>query len=450
MHTIAIFRIENPKNKLLQIQLPENRATELGVGKVSIYNIFMKCKTIRPADLFICAIAMTLSVNVAMAQSRSSIETARNKMVDDEIVAAGVKNKRVIESMRSTPRHEFVPVAQRKYAYLDMALPIGEGQTISPPFVVAYMTEALDPQPTDKVLEIGTGSGFQAAVLAPLVAEVYTIEIVAPLGHKAAKVLEKLKYDNVHAKVGDGYQGWPEHAPFDKIIVTCSPEKVPPALVEELKEGGRMVIPVGERYQQTLYLLKKENGKMVSEALQSTLFVPMTGRAEAGREVLPNPTKPTIENGGFETVDGDPPTPTGWHYQRQLKIIEGKDAPEGERFITFSNALPGRNSHALQGFAVDGRKVTQLELSARVRGRDIRPGPTSQQLPSITIGFYDENRAGVGEAGLGPWRGTFDWQTESKRIAVPQKAREAIVRIGLLGAVGEISFDAIEMKAVRK
>ena len=350
-----------------------------------------------------------------MAQSRTPTDAARNKMVDDEIVAAGVKNPRVIEAMRKTPRHEFVPLNQRKNAYFDMALPIGEGQTISPPFVVAYMTEAIDPQPTDKVLEIGTGSGYQAAVLSQLASEVYTIEIVAPLGHKAAKLLEKLRYDNVHVKVGDGFQGWPEHAPFDKIIVTCSPEKVPPALVEQLREGGRMVIPVGERYQQTLYLLKKRDGRMVAEALQPTLFVPMTGQAEANREVRPDPTRPSIENGGFESVAGDPPLPTGWHYQRQLKIVEGRDAPEGDRYVTFSNVLPGRNSHALQGFAVDGRKVTQLQLSrpgARPR-HPARPELRSN-CPPLSISFYDENRASVGEARLGPWRGTFDWQTESQ------------------------------------
>lgn len=405
---------------------------------------------IRAVTTIACAVVVSLIASAALAQSHASTEAARNKMVDDEIVAAGIKNKRVIESMRNTPRHEFVPLGQRKYAYLDMALPIGEGQTISPPFVVAYMTEAIDPQPTDKVLEIGTGSGYQAAVLAPLAAEVYSIEIVAPLGHKAAKVLEKLRYENVHAKVGDGYQGWPEHAPFDKIIVTCSPEKVPPALVEQLREGGRMVVPVGERYQQTLYLMKKEDGKLVSEALQPTLFVPMTGRAEAGREVLPDPARPTIENGDFEEVEGDPPTPTGWHYQRELKIVKGRGAPDGERYVKFINALPGRNAHALQGFAVDGRKVAQLILSAQVRGKDILPGSTAQQLPAITISFYDENRAGVGEVSLGPWRGTFDWQAESKRINVPPKAREAIIRVGLLGAIGEISFDQIELKPVRK
>ncbi len=142
-------------------------------------------------------------------------------------------------------------------------------------------------------------------------------------------------------KVGDGYQGWPEHAPFDKIIVTCSPEKVPPALVEQLKEGGRMVIPVGERYQQTLYLLKKVKGKLVSEALQPTLFVPMTGKAEAAAKSLPDPAKPSIENGGFERTTGDPPVPVGWHYQRQLKLVADKESPEGER-ITSLSAMPSR------------------------------------------------------------------------------------------------------------
>lgn len=386
----------------------------------------------------------------ASAQSRSAFDAARNRMVDDEIVDAGIKNKRVIQAMRDTPRHEFMPVTERKLAYYDMALPIGEGQTISPPFVVAYMTEAIDPQPNDRVLEIGTGSGYQAAVLAKLVRDVYTIEIVAPLGRKAEKTLERLHYDNVHVKVGDGYQGWPEHAPFDKIIVTCSPEKVPPALVEQLKEGGRMVIPCGERYQQTLYLFKKTDGKMPSEALQPTLFVPMTGKAEAGREVLPNPAKPTIENGSFESVAGDPPVPTGWHYQRQLDLINDKESPAGKNYVTFKNATSGRGSQALQGFAVDGRKVPMLELSASVRGHEIRQGQNAKQLPGIVISFYDENRATVGEAGLGPWRGTFGWQLETRTLKVPPKAREAVMRIGLFGAMGEISFDEIAIKAVKK
>jgi len=263
-------------------------------------------------------------------------------------------------------------------------------------------------------------------------------------------VLEKLRYGNVHVKAGDGYQGWPEHAPFDKIIVTCSPEKVPPALVEQLREGGRMVIPVGQRYQQTLYLLKKSDGKLVSEALQPTLFVPMTGKAEAGREVLPDPSKPTIENGGFESVEGDPPRPTGWHYQRQFEDCCKQERAGGPAIRRLQQRPAGPQQSCPARIAVDGRKVTQLQLSARVRGKDIRSGQSPQQLPGIIIGFYDEHRAMVGEAGLGPWRGTFDWQTESKRLNIPPKAREAILRIGLLGAVGEISFDDIELKPVRK
>ena len=190
----------------------------------------------------------------SQAQSLRDWRGLAAKMVEDEIAAAGVNNERVLRAMRDTPRHEFVPPNQRRLAYYDMALPIGDEQTISPPFVVAYMTEEIDPQPTDKVLEIGTGSGYQAAVLSPLVKDVYTIEIVEPLGKRAARTLKQLDYKNVHAKVGDGYQGWPEAAPFDKIIVTCSPEKVPQPLVDQLREGGRMIIPVGERYQQNLYL----------------------------------------------------------------------------------------------------------------------------------------------------------------------------------------------------
>ena len=397
----------------------------------------------------ICAMfAVVFVPAAARAQGRDLAAEDRKRMVDDEIVAAGVKNRRVIEAMRATLRHEFVPRSQRNWAYFDMALPIGESQTISPPFVVAFMTEAIDPQPDDKVLEIGTGSGYQAAVLSPLVREVYTIEIVPSLGRRAARTLKRLRYRNVHAKVGDGYQGWPQHAPFDKIIVTCSPERVPPALVAQLKEGGRMIVPVGQRYQQTLYLLKKINGRMKSETLRPTLFVPMTGRAEQARKVLPDPAKPALVNGGFEKVLDDPPAPAGWHYQRQLQLISDGNARQGENYVTFRNTTPGRGCRALQGFAVDGRKVRRLEVALDVRGRRIRPGQNLRQMPMLAIAFYDENRATVGEAVMGPWRGTFPWQTERKQFDVPPLAREAILRIGLFGAVGEISFDAIELKAV--
>lgn len=402
----------------------------------------------------------------------------RDRMVEQEIAGAGVKDPRVIKSMRETPRHEFVAVSSRANAYLDMALPIGQGQTISPPFVVAYMTEQLSPQPTDKVLEIGTGSGYQAAVLSPLVDEVYTIEIVKPLGERAARTLKRLKYGNVYTKVGDGYQGWPEHAPFDKIIVTCSPEQVPPKLVEQLREGGRMIVPVGERYEQTLYLFQKQDGKLNKVALLPTLFVPMTGKAEQGRVERPDPLRPAINNGGFEkfaSVEGDaslvPPGsekpaaavetsssdqgdkqelfPIGWHYQRQLRLVEAPDAPEGKHYVTFSNDEAGRGAHALQGLAVDGRKVRELDVSLWVKAKNIRAGASKEQEPVLAITFYDENRAPTGYTWVGPWRDSFPWQKVTDKLHVPPKAREAIVRIGLSGATGEISFDNVRVEPAK-
>ena len=384
----------------------------------------------------------------ARSQGPAAFEEARNAMVDKEIVDAGIKNPRVIQAMRATPRHEFVPLSKRRFAYLDMALPIGQGQTISPPFVVAYMTEALDPKPTDRVLEIGTGSGYQAAVLRHLVRDVFTIEIVEPLGKKAAKAFDKLKYENVHAKVGDGFQGWPEYAPFDKIIVTCSPERVPAPLFHQLREGGRMVIPVGERYQQTLYLLTKKDGKLEVEKLQPTLFVPMTGIAESQRQVKPDPANPQLVNGGFEELNEETEEPVGWHYQRQLRVSSEGTIPGGKNYVTFSNTEPGRGCQALQGFAVDGREVKQLELSLVAKGKNIRPAKLRGRLPSVAVTFFGPNRDYIKETYTSPWRGSFDWQPEKAVIDVPGRAREAIIRIGLQGALGELSLDNIEIKAV--
>lgn len=381
----------------------------------------------------------------AAAWQAARYEAERRRLVEEDIVGAGIENPRVIQAMLATPRHEFVPPAQRRHAYFDMALPIGDSQTISPPFVVAYMTEQLDPQPDDVVLEIGTGSGYQAAVLSPLVREVYSIEIVEPLGRRAAQTLRRLGYANVFAKVGDGYQGWPEHAPFDKIIVTCSPEDVPQALVDQLKEGGRMVVPLGERYQQLLYLFTKRDGELVREALRPTLFVPMTGEAEARRQLQPDPLRPEVANASFEELAGEDSAAAGWHYQRQLEVIEEPGLPHGDRFARFSNDVAGRPSQALQGFALDGSKVRALDVSAWVRLRDVRPGPEPDQLAALVLIYYDENRAPVGSAWLGPWQGTFDWRQYGRRLQVPPKAREAILRVGLLGATGQIDVDQIEL-----
>ena len=388
------------------------------------------------------------AVRVCSAQNRQTWVEARNRLVDEDIAGAGVRNARVLEAMRKTPRHEFMPVSQRKYAYFDMAVAIGEGQTISPPFIVASMTEQLDPQPTDTVLEIGTGSGYQAAVLSGLVRDVYTIEIVTSLEQRAARTLHQLGYNNVHVKAGDGFLGWPEHAPFDKIIVTCSPEQVPEPLIAQLKEGGRMVIPFGERYQQNLYLIKKVGGKLVREALGPTLFVPMTGKAEANRQVHPDPLHPQVHNGDFEEVAGKPPLPVAWHYARQMEVVQGNDAPSGKSYATFKNFVAGRPSQALQGFAVDGRKVHQLDVSLFVRCQNVRPSSPNGLPGRVLLIFYDEKRVGVREAVVGAWDGTFGWRAEKHRVSVPIKAREAIIQIGLLGALGEISFDQIEVRAV--
>ena len=404
---------------------------------------------VRTSHTIVFALVLAGYGTVVRAQSLRDWETLAEKMVDDEIVAAGVTNERVIRAMRSTPRHEFVPINERSRAYWDMALPIGSGQTISPPFVVAYMTQELDPQPTDRVLEIGTGSGYQAAVLSGLVREVYSIEIVDSLARRAARVLKRLDYDNVHTRAGDGYLGWPEAAPFDKIIVTCSPESVPKPLVEQLVEGGRMVVPVGERYQQNLFLLRKVDGQLQQEALRATLFVPMTGAAESERRVQPDPLNPSIANGSFEQILSDE-EPASWHYQRQLATVAGEPAtPDGERFIQFTNIEAGRAARALQGFAVDGRQVSSLRLSFWVRGKGIRFGQSHDQWPSVIVTFYDADRAILGHEQIGPFDGTFGWRRENASLAVPLKAREAILRIGLLGAVGEIAFDDIRLMAVR-
>jgi protein-L-isoaspartate(D-aspartate) O-methyltransferase len=394
--------------------------------------------------------AACLIVGIAHAEPKSPYDGARQRMVDEEIVGGGVKNSRVIEAMRTTPRHEFVPANQRQNAYYDMSIPIGEGQTISGPFVVAYMTEQLDPQPGDKVLEIGTGSGYQAAVLSPLVKDVYSIEILEPLGKSAQNTLKRLKYNNVHVKIGDGYQGWPDVAPFDKIIVTCSPEKVPQPLIDELKEGGRMIVPVGERYQQMLYLFTKKDGKLVSEALRPTLFVPMTGQAEQGRQVQPDPLNPKIVNGSFEEQGGTENEPLGWFYCRQMKIESSPDAPDGKQYLKFTNDVPGRMSRALQGFAIDGKAIGELEVSATIRGRDIRPGQTVDQLPEITLTFYDDNTAVVGRTFLGPYRGTFDWKQIVDKLKVPAKATKCIMHLGLLGGTGEFSIDAVSLKPISR
>lgn len=397
----------------------------------------------------ILLLSLVISNQLVSGQDQAKWLRQRTKMVSTAIISAGVKNTRVISSMRSTLRHEFVPIPFREHSYLDMSLPIGGKQTISAPFVVAYMTEALDPQPEDKVLEIGTGSGYQAAVLSPLVKSVYTIEIVEELAEQAAKDLERLKYKNVYPRHGDGFKGWPEHAPFDKIIVTCSPESVPQPLVDQLKEGGLIVIPVGERYQQTLYLLRKENGEMKSEALRPTLFVPMTGAAEDSRQVKPDPRNPQITNGNFEeqSEESKGKFVPGWYYQRQTRLVKNKSAPEGEHYLRIANNLAGKHAHLMQGFAIDGGTVPRISLKGQLKFYGLKPGRNSDERPAVVVAFYDANRQPVGFAMLGPFQGTQDWHEETQEIQVPSIAREAIIRVGLFGGTGTMYVDDLRVEA---
>ncbi len=217
---------------------------------------------------------------VTTTQDRFAVE--RKRMVQEQLSGPGrgITNARVLAVMEKVPRHELVPEQFRHQAYGDHPLPIGHGQTISQPYIVAFMTEQLDPQPTERVLEIGTGSGYQAAVLAELVKEVYTIEIVEPLAQRAEADLKRLGYTNVFVRAGDGYQGWPEAAPFDAVIVTCAPENVPQPLVDQLKNGGRMIIPVGPAGNQDLILLTKRGEKLERRAVLPVRFVPMTGTVQ--------------------------------------------------------------------------------------------------------------------------------------------------------------------------
>jgi protein-L-isoaspartate(D-aspartate) O-methyltransferase len=207
----------------------------------------------------------------------NSFEQQRQNMVDTQIKGRGVQDKLVLQAMQTIPREKFVPDEYHNQAYEDYPLPIGYSQTISQPYIVAYMTEILNLDSSETVLEIGTGSGYQAAVLSKCAEQVYTIEIVEPLCEESRHVLDSMGFENVHVRCGDGYQGWPEHAPFDAIIVTAAPPDVPEALVEQLANGGRLVIPVGKYVQNLMLITKNEYGAVNEEKLIPVRFVPMTG-----------------------------------------------------------------------------------------------------------------------------------------------------------------------------
>ncbi len=212
-------------------------------------------------------------------ESATEFQEARERMVREQIAARDIRDPQVLAAMRKVPRHLFVPADVQQFAYIDSPLPIGLGQTISQPYIVAFMSQALELKPQDRVLEIGTGSGYQAAVLAELVKEVYTIEIVEPLAREAEARLKRLGYTNIHLRVGDGYRGWKEAAPFDAIMLTAAPDHIPQPLIDQLREGGRLILPLG-RGDQDLVRLRRTPQGIRREILLPVRFVPMTGEAE--------------------------------------------------------------------------------------------------------------------------------------------------------------------------
>ena len=224
----------------------------------------------------ILVIILLMTPVTLFGQKKDLYESARNRMVEDQIIARGISDEATLRAMRKVPRHLFVPASYASEAYSDRPLPIGYSQTISQPFIVAYMTELSKPAKGKKALEIGTGSGYQAAVLAEIVDTVYTIEIVRELATEAYARLEVLGYKNTVAKYGDGYKGWPEHAPFDIIIVTAAADHIPQPLKDQLAEGGRLVMPVGNPATvQELILLTKKKGKLTEQRLEQVFFVPL-------------------------------------------------------------------------------------------------------------------------------------------------------------------------------
>jgi protein-L-isoaspartate(D-aspartate) O-methyltransferase len=229
------------------------------------------------AALGVCAALLSLGW---VQSTDDPFKPSRETMVRHQIERRGVRDARVLGAMRAVPRHLFVPPKHREDAYNDHPLPIGLGQTISQPYIVAYMTEIVSPDPNDVVLEVGTGSGYQAAVLAQVVKRVYTVEIFQQLADEASQRFRDLDYTNIELKSGDGYYGWEEHGPFDAIVVTAAPEHIPPPLIRQLKPGGVMVIPVGNRFQvQTLVLVQKDaEGKVTSKNLLPVRFVPLLGK----------------------------------------------------------------------------------------------------------------------------------------------------------------------------
>jgi protein-L-isoaspartate(D-aspartate) O-methyltransferase len=385
------------------------------------------------------------------AQTPRELAAARSWLVESELATSGIKSPHVLAAIREVPRHEFVPEEFRQYAYFDTTIPIGHGQTISPPYIVAWMTEQLDPQPGERVLEIGTGSGYQAAVLSRLAKDVYTIEIQPELAKRAAAALQRVKYKNVHTRHGDGFQGWAEAAPFDKIMVTCSPENVPAPLAEQLREGGRMLIPIGEGFQQNLCVLVKEGGKLRVAARTPTYFVPMTGMADALRSQPSDEPITPLVNGNFEELIS-PGVPVAWFYLRQAQLAPRAEPNQPGQCLLFTNAVPGRSSQAMQSIGVRGDRVRLLSVQSWVACKGVQPADAANPRDGakIFVTFFDADRKTLDEQIVGLWREDTAWRKHVGVVKVPPTTIGMTVAIGLFGATGEFRCDDVVVLPARE
>ena len=405
--------------------------------------------------LAVCLIGLVAADSffpAAHAQNPAHFEQARKRMVEEVIIGVGDQGRAGDQGdAGDCPRTNSSMPKYRREAYFDMAFPIGDKQTISPPFIVAYMTEPLDPQPTDKVLEIGTGSGYQAAVLSPLVKEVYTIEIVESLGKSAADARSSgSKYKNVvHQSRRRLSRLARARARSTKSSSPARPRKCPSPLIDQLKEGGSMVVPVGERYQQTLYSLPQEGRQAGSRdaAAHAVRAHDRQGRRSPQGQARPGQTRSssTAASKKKPTQRG----PARLVLRTACEVGGRREAPDGKHYVSFTNDEPGRLPPiCCKAFAIDGRKVKQLKVSARVMTKNVVRGADDNEQCYILFTLYDDQRRDLGMQVMGPFLGTSDWHEETRTFDIPITAREGIFRIGLFGATGFAAYDKISIKKV--
>lgn len=388
-------------------------------------------------------------------EARPLIPEAR-KMVEREILPQHEwEDPIVLSAIMRTARDRFVPASYKKTAFRDLAVPLGRSRYQQAPSLLAYMTEELDVRPDEKVLHIGTGSGYYTAVLSLLAKEVYTVELDETLGNRASQTFEKLAYTNIYTKIADGYDGWEEHAPFDRIVFTCSPETVPEPLVKQLREGGVMIVPLGEPFRQVLYRCKKKGEELQKEFLLPYPFELMEGEAQSRRQTKPDPERPELSNGHFERFheNGEP---YGWFSMTNAIVREVPDAPEGRHFLKLEvnsfSSDEARFARAEQSFALEGKNVSRLHLEAFLRGDRLETlsARNVRASASMILLCYDESDRLLQRYDLAPVSGSFDWKAFQCEISVPKKTKKATLILTLSDRTGTLEFDALSVRKAGK